>query len=106
MTWLNTQSGYGALTKLLHWLVVVLFAFQFTAAKVMVRLDAGATRLGLAQATYYDWHKSGLSWRWWWLSCAGSRANAARCPTGHPRPARVSAHSCIVQSKCSTSPCS
>ena len=61
MTWLNTQS-------------VVLFAFQFTAAKVMVRLDAGATRLGLAQATYYDWHKSGLSWRWWWLSCACSRA--------------------------------
>jgi len=61
MTWLNTQSGYGALTKLLHWLVVVLFAIQFTAAKVMVRLDAGATRLGLAQATCCDWHKSGLS---------------------------------------------
>ena len=48
MTWLNTQS-------------VVLFAFQFTAANVMLRPDAGATRLGLAQATYYDWHKSGLS---------------------------------------------
>jgi len=58
MTWLNTQSGYGALTKLLHWLIVVLFAFQFTAANIMLRLDAGATQLGLAQATYYNWHKS------------------------------------------------
>jgi len=58
MTWLNTQSGYGAPTKLLHWLVVVLFAFQFTAANVMLRLDAGATQLGLSQATYYNWHKS------------------------------------------------
>jgi len=58
MTWLNTQSGYGAPTKLLHWLVVVLFAFQFTAADVMLRLDAGATQLGLSQATYYNWHKS------------------------------------------------
>jgi cytochrome b561 len=58
MTWLNTQSGYGALTKLLHWLVVVLFAFQFTVANVMLRLDAGATQLGLSQATYYNWHKS------------------------------------------------
>jgi cytochrome b561 len=58
MTWFNTQSGYGTLTKLLHWLVVVLFAFQFTAANVMLRLDAGATQLGLSQATYYNWHKS------------------------------------------------
>jgi len=74
MTWLNTQSGYGALTKFLHWLVVVLFAFQFTAANVMLRLDAGATQLGLAQATYYNWHKSILSQRSWWLSCACSRA--------------------------------
>jgi cytochrome b561 len=51
-------SGYGALTKLLHWLVVVLFAFQFTAANVMQHLDAGATQLGLSQATYHNWHKS------------------------------------------------
>jgi cytochrome b561 len=51
MTWLNTHSGYGALTKLLHWLVVVLFAFQFAAGSVMLRLNAGATHLGLAQAT-------------------------------------------------------
>src|SRR5262249_54256825 len=58
MIWLNTQSGYGALTKLLHWLVVMLFAFQFAAANIMLRLDAGATQLGLSQAIYYNWHKS------------------------------------------------
>lgn len=43
MIWLNTQSGYGTLTKLLHWLVVALFAFQFAAATIMLRLDADAT---------------------------------------------------------------
>jgi hypothetical protein len=52
MTWLNTPSGCGGLTKLLYRLVVVLFAFQFTAANVMLRFDAGATQLGLLQATY------------------------------------------------------
>ena len=38
--------------------MVVLCAFQFTAANVMLRLDAGATQLSLSQATYYNWHKS------------------------------------------------
>jgi cytochrome b561 len=54
----NTSEGYGALTKALHWLVVGLFAFQFAAANIMLRLDDGTTALGLRQATYYNWHKS------------------------------------------------
>ncbi len=58
MTLLNTQDGYGALTKLFHWLVVALFAFQFAAANIMLRIDAGGTALGLSQDTYYNWHKS------------------------------------------------
>jgi cytochrome b561 len=58
MTWRNTPSACGALTKVLYRLVVVLFAFQFPAANVMLRLDAGATQLGLSQATYDNWHKS------------------------------------------------
>src|SRR4051794_5520680 len=58
MTLLNTQDGYGALTKLFHWLVVALFAFQFAAANIMLRIDAGGTVLGLTQDTYYNWHKS------------------------------------------------
>ncbi len=54
----NTSDGYGALTKALHWLVVALFAFQFAAANIMLRLDDNATAMGMGQTTYYNWHKS------------------------------------------------
>lgn len=58
MTWLNTAQGYGALTKLIHWLVVGLFAFQFAAANIMLRIGDGEAALGLDQAAWYNWHKS------------------------------------------------
>ena len=58
MALLNTQDGYGALTKFIHWLVVALFAFQFAAANIMLRIDGDETALGLTQAAYYNWHKS------------------------------------------------
>ena len=58
MALLNTGDGYGSLTKVCHWLVVVLFAFQFAAANVMLRLDDGGAFLGLSQDVYYNWHKS------------------------------------------------
>jgi cytochrome b561 len=58
MALLNTRDGYGSLTKALHWLVVALFAFQFAAANIMLRLDDAGTALGLSQAAYYNWHKS------------------------------------------------
>jgi cytochrome b561 len=58
MTLLNTQDGYGALTKFFHWLIVGLFAFQFAAANIMLRIDFNETTLGLSQATYFNWHKS------------------------------------------------
>jgi cytochrome b561 len=58
MPLLNSSSGYGAITKLLHWIVVVLFALQFASASIMVRIAPGGTALGLSQATYYNWHKS------------------------------------------------
>jgi cytochrome b561 len=54
----NTRHGYGTLTKTFHWLVAVLFAFQFAAANIMLRLDEGATAMGMGQSTYYNWHKS------------------------------------------------
>jgi cytochrome b561 len=54
----NSADGYGAITKALHWLVVALFAFQFAAANIMLRLDGDATAMGLGQAIYYNWHKS------------------------------------------------
>jgi cytochrome b561 len=58
MALLNTEAGYGSLTKLCHWLIVALFAFQFAAANIMVRLDGSGVFLGLSQDVYYNWHKS------------------------------------------------
>ena len=58
MALLNGQNRYGALTKILHWAIVALFAFQYAGAAVMLRTDAAGTTLGLAQSTYYNWHKS------------------------------------------------
>jgi cytochrome b561 len=58
MSWLNTQEGYGTLTKVLHWAIVALFAFQYAAAHIMLRIGPEQTALGLTQATYYNWHKS------------------------------------------------
>lgn len=55
---LNSTLGYGALTKLFHWLIALLFALQYLSAKIMLRTPAEATTLGLDQATYYNWHKS------------------------------------------------
>jgi cytochrome b561 len=58
MALLNTEQGYGVLTKFFHWLVVALFVFQFAAANIMLRMGDGETALGLSQAAYYNWHKS------------------------------------------------
>lgn len=58
MPLLNSPSGYGALTKCVHWIVVVLFALQFASATIMLRVGPEETALGLTQATYYNWHKS------------------------------------------------
>jgi cytochrome b561 len=54
----NSPTGYGALTKTLHWLVAALFAFQFVAGHIMVRLPANTTQLGLGPDTWFNWHKS------------------------------------------------
>lgn len=36
MALLNDGRTYGALTKLFHWLIVALFAFQYVAAAIML----------------------------------------------------------------------
>ncbi len=54
----NSESGYGALTKFCHWLVVVLFACQYSLATIMLHTPDDGTILGLRQSTGYDWHKS------------------------------------------------
>lgn len=58
MRLLNSQGGYGALTKALHWAIAVLFALQYAGAWVMMRTGADETVLGMSQAGYYNWHKS------------------------------------------------
>lgn len=55
---LNSQHGYGSLTKALHWAIVVLFALQYVGAWIMMRTGADQTTLGIGQASYYNWHKS------------------------------------------------
>ena len=58
MPLLNSASGYGAVTKICHWLVVVLFACQYGLAAMMLRTPDDGTIFGLRQSTGYDWHKS------------------------------------------------
>ena len=54
----NLPNGYGAVAKLLHWTVFLLFMYEYVVANMMLRLKQGDTMLGLAQATLYNWHKS------------------------------------------------
>ena len=58
MALLNSNNGYGALTKLLHWLIALLFALQYVSAAIMLRTPADAGTLGISQASFYNWHKS------------------------------------------------
>ncbi len=58
MALLNSARGYGGATKLLHWGIVGLFAFQYLAASIMTRLGPADQSLGLAQSAWYNWHKS------------------------------------------------
>ncbi len=55
---INNKEGYGALTKLFHWLIVILFALQYIGANIMTRIEWEDTFAGLSQAFYYNWHKS------------------------------------------------
>ena len=58
MALFNGPGGYGALTKALHWGIAALFAFQFVAGHIMVRLPADGRQLGLGVDTWFNWHKS------------------------------------------------
>lgn len=54
----NTPARYGAVTKVLHWTVFLLFLNQFVAAALMLSTGPGETTAGYAQGTLYNWHKS------------------------------------------------
>jgi cytochrome b561 len=54
----NSPTHYGAITKLLHWSVFLLFLYQYLGANLMTRVGRGHTLLGLTQGDWYNWHKS------------------------------------------------
>ncbi|MEO1745153.1 MAG: cytochrome b [Pseudomonadota bacterium] len=54
----NNSESYGALTKLFHWLIVILFAWQFFSGNVMTGMERGTLVAGIGQNTYFNWHKS------------------------------------------------
>lgn len=58
MSWLNTNEYYGSFTKFFHWIVVILFAFQFAAGYTMLSLGKGETALGFSGGAWFSWHKS------------------------------------------------
>lgn len=54
----NSSDGYGAFTKLFHWLIVILFSLQYVGGNIMTSLGRGETVIGLTQGDFYNWHKS------------------------------------------------
>lgn len=54
----NTNTRYGAISKLLHWTVFLLFVHQFVGANLMTRIGRNTTVLGVGQDFLYNWHKS------------------------------------------------
>ncbi|MBX2996916.1 MAG: cytochrome b [Caldilineaceae bacterium] len=59
MRWKNTSTHYGAVTKMFHWLVFLIFANQYIVAFAMLGIEQHETALGgFRQGTLYNWHKS------------------------------------------------
>lgn len=54
----NTSSSYGAFTKTFHWIIVILFAWQYISGNIMTGMQRGDVVAGLVQNDYYNWHKS------------------------------------------------
>ncbi|MEM6712000.1 MAG: cytochrome b [Pseudomonadota bacterium] len=54
----NSSESYGSFTKLFHWLIVALFAWQYISGNIMLEMERGSIVLGLNQNGYFNWHKS------------------------------------------------
>ncbi|MEM6638114.1 MAG: cytochrome b [Pseudomonadota bacterium] len=54
----NSEQGYGTLTKLLHWCIVILFAMQFVGGNIMTSIGFNSSFAGISTNDYYNWHKS------------------------------------------------
>lgn len=58
MALVNSNEGYGTLTKTCHWLIVLLFAAQYVGGNIMVAIGFNSSFAGIETNTYYNWHKS------------------------------------------------
>lgn len=54
----NTEAGYGTLTKVLHWSIVILFALQYVGGNIMTAIGFNSSFAGISTNDYYNWHKS------------------------------------------------
>lgn len=58
MALMNSNAGYGGLTKAFHWAIVVLFALQYVGGNIMTSIDFNSSYAGISTNAYYNWHKS------------------------------------------------
>ena len=58
MSLLNSDQGYGTLTKIFHWSIVLLFALQYVGGNIMTSIDFNSSYAGISTNTYFNWHKS------------------------------------------------
>ncbi len=58
MALLNSAGRYGAMAKLFHWTVFLIFVNQYVTGSVMMRLGKGQAFLGYSGGELYTWHKS------------------------------------------------
>ena len=54
----NSAQGYGTLTKIFHWTIVILFAAQFIGGNIMTAIGFNSSFAGIGTNDYYNWHKS------------------------------------------------
>ena len=54
----NSNAGYGTLTKVFHWSIVILFAMQYLGGNIMTAIGFNSSFAGIDTNTYYNWHKS------------------------------------------------
>lgn len=54
----NSATGYGVISRFLHWSIFLLFICQYIGANIMTNLARDKLLFGLAQGDYYNWHKS------------------------------------------------
>jgi cytochrome b561 len=58
MPLLSTPHAYGTVTRVLHWAIFAMFAYQYLGANLMTRIGRDATVAGMNQDMLYNWHKS------------------------------------------------